>query len=620
MLKKLYPLIILFISVAWSQDSTGLLDSFNSQSMAEPILTMEYTPGPLNKGSELIVQVILEKGWKITSHTPADEFLYPASIQATATGVQFAAPIWPEPVIEYIEALAMDNSLFADTFLVRLPIQSLAADYDSLSTTVKFSYQACNNMICLSPATAQKSIQNNSLFLNTQNPTNELAAQQESALAQDLQTSASSANSLWLMFLFAFLGGVILNLMPCVLPVLSLKLMSLVKQANESKKRIFHLGLAMTAGVLVSFWALALAIVLLQQAGELIGWGFQFQSPLFLVFMISIVFVFALNLFGVFEIILPGSAQGKMDAAGTKEGLTGAFFKGVFMTLLSTPCSAPLLGPALGFAFSQSAIVIFAFFTVIGLGLALPYMVFSVFPQLARALPKPGMWMVRLRQFMGFTLLATGWWLLSVFAVSTTTSSLFGLGMLLLVVSGFLWVFGFFIQGASGLKKIIWTLLLLAAVFYMWTQWVAPGLQAPSEGASTALSPSHLSGDNLLQPDADGWIAWTPNSFQLAMATNQILFLDFTADWCLTCKINEKGVLSSKLVLDAFEQNNVLRLKADWTRKNEDITKMLREYKRSAVPVYVVYHPHQRNVPIILPEVLTQDMVLQAITKQPTNQ
>ncbi len=337
-----------------------------------------------------------------------------------------------------------------------------------------------------------------------------------------------AANSLLYWLGLGFLGGMILNVMPCVLPVIALKVFGFIKQAGESPRRILALGFTFVAGIFAWFMFLAGLIVGFKAAGHQLNWAFQFQHPAFVAVMVLILLAFSLNLLGVFEIVLPGSVASKVSEAAQREGYAGTFWHGVFATLMATPCTAPFLGPALGFALAQPAGTVFAMFGSIAAGMSAPYAVLAVKPGWLRYLPKPGIWMVRVKQALGVLLLGTVCW--------------------------------------------------LGTVLY------------------------HQFADR-------------PTPFQprltAALAQNKIVFVDFTADWCVNCKVNERVVLDSDVVKDAFAKRGVTLLKADWTSGDADITALLRKFGRAGVPCYVVYPVG--GEPIVLPEVITQDIVLKAL-------
>lgn len=340
-----------------------------------------------------------------------------------------------------------------------------------------------------------------------------------------IASAPASAAEVWRYLVLGFFGGMLLNIMPCVLPVITLKIYGFINQAGQSRKRIFELGLAYCAGVFAWFLGLAALIVKLG-----LNWSFQFQNKGFVFAMLVICLLFGLSLIGLFEAVLPGALNTKLAALAGKEGLGGAFVHGLFTTLLGSACTAPLLGPAIGFALSQPPEIIFSFFATIAAGMALPYFLLTANPGWMRFLPKPGMWMVRVKQVLGVLVLATAAWFGYVFFQQVTAK--------------------------------------------------------PAEFAPKLAS---------------------------ALKSGRPVFVDFTADWCINCKYNEKVVLKSAAVQEAFKQDNVLLLTADWTNGDQEITKLLKQFGRAGVPAYVLYPADSPDHPIVLPELLTQQTVLDGL-------
>jgi len=410
---------------------------------------------------------------------------------------------------------------------------------------------------------------------------------------------ASSNNSLLAILWSAFLGGLILNLMPCVLPVIALKIFGFVQQAGEHPRRVFHLGLAFVAGVFAFFLGLATLIAVLRANGIGLNWGFQFQHVGILVGLIALVFIFGLNLLGVFEITLTGGTASKLSELSSREGYGGAFLHGVFTTLLGTSCTAPFLGAVLGFAFVAPAHVVYLIFIAIAAGMSLPYFLLTAKPAWMRFLPKPGMWMERLKQFMGFIMLGVVVWLLGVLGQSRGIEPLIAVSSFLLVLGVACWIYGIL----AG--RVVSWVLALALVTGGYFVFLNGKLQAAPKSANAAAA------------SEEGGITWQPwSTDRVAEATKkgQPVFIDFTADWCLNCKYNEKFVINTEPVRDLFKQKNVLTLKADWTNGDEDITAILKKHGRAGVPVYLLY-PGGNAEPVLLPEILTQASVVGELGK-----
>lgn len=594
--------ICLPILLAISALAFGKGPVFNLDNMKPPVLKTEYGKDPLKAGDTLSVTVQIDSGWHINANVVQDEFLFPSKLEAKANGIRFGTPKWPEPQKAFNDALQIEALQFSGTILIRLPLDSVGGSYDSLSTMVTLHYQACSNSICLAPAKVSQN-------LGTPMPETGLKKNASDPSAQEQSRPTAPGRGFLLLLFFAFVGGLILNLMPCVLPVLSIKALSLAKHARESRSKLLAFGLAMTLGILVSFWTLATVILIVQKAGGAAGWGFQFQNPAFLVGMTVLTTLLALNLFGVFEIWLPSSAQTGISQSASRKGLLGAFMNGVLMTLLSTPCSAPFLGSAMGFAFSQPAHTLLLFFTAAALGLAFPYLMLSLFPQALRWIPKPGDWMVHFKQFLGFLMLATSAWLLWVLGRQVGIQAM-GLLLLLLVVLGFgAWILGILATPGSSFWKITLGWMIVAALgFGGWITWLQPLLSQPVEPQTNSCE-----GSGLPAPDRDGWIAWSPQTLATLQAQGKTIFVDFTADWCITCKTNEKAVLTQDTIRQAFEQLGIVLLKADFTRADPEISKTLKTFGRSGVPLYVIYPGIEPAKPIVLSEILTVSHVLDAL-------
>jgi thiol:disulfide interchange protein DsbD len=411
------------------------------------------------------------------------------------------------------------------------------------------------------------------------------------------------ARGIFTFLLFGFIGGMILNLMPCVLPVISLKIFGFIQQAGQSRQKILRSGIAFTVGIFAWFIGLALLLIALKTAGRDVTWGgFQFTNAYFVLVLSVIVLVFALNLFGVFEISLPQSmTRGLLSTTERKDDL-GSFFQGVFATVLATPCTAPFLGTALGFAFSQSAVIILAIFIAIGAGMSAPYLLLSAQPGWLRFLPKPGPWMAHVKQFMGFLLLATLLFLLYVLGAQRGLEGAIWASCFLLVISLVCWMKGaFVVPTASALKRALVLALMLLLVLGSGIYFIGDKFHS----ANMASAGSRLPGD---------WQAFTPERLQAELEQGRSVFVDFTAAWCLTCKFNEANVLESADVREAFQRHAIVKMKADWTNGDPVITKLLQQFGRPGVPLYVLY-PGKNAEPVVFPELLTKSIVLEKLER-----
>jgi len=388
----------------------------------------------------------------------------------------------------------------------------------------------------------------------------------------------------------AFLGGIILNLMPCVFPVLFLKGLALVQSSGEERSRLRSHGLVYTLGILVSFWIIVAVLLGLRAGGAQAGWGFQLQSPAFIAVLSLGIFFFALSLAGQFELGL--SFTGVGGNLAKKQGFAGSFFTGVLATIVATPCTAPLMGAAVGFALAQPSGITFAVFTALGLGLATPYLLLSFQPAWTRILPRPGQWMETLKQLTSVPLFATVIWLTWLYGrlYGTTTS-----------------------QGLDHMAYLLGGFLLIAIAGWALSRWPA---RWGSAIAAVILGVAAIAMS--LYTPKDTTLVWQPYSQQAldqARSDGHPVFIDFTAAWCLSCQVNERLVLRSAEVQREFADRKLTLLKADWTQYDPEITKELASLNRSGVPTYVIYPSRPGAAADVLPELLTKDVVLAAIAR-----
>jgi len=398
----------------------------------------------------------------------------------------------------------------------------------------------------------------------------------------------SPEKPLWQILVYAFIGGLILNIMPCVLPVIALKILGFVNEGKSEPRRVRALGGIYAIGVLLSFLALAAVVIGLKSAGHLVGWGVQFSSPTFVIGLTILVTLVALNLFGLFEVTLGGRA---LDAAGhlsARTGAAGALFNGVLATALATPCTAPYLGYALGFAFAQPPVMIILIFLTAGLGLASPYLVLSWNPAWLKFLPKPGAWMEKFKIAMGFPVLGSAVWLFTLAADDLDKTGTLRLGLFLIALALAAWIWGEFVQrGTRGRLVAGLVSLLLVAVF---------GAYAYGQA-----------------PDEIQWQPWTPTAVAQARAAGRPVLVDFTADWCLTCQVNKRTSLEVPSVRAQLKRLNAVALVGDYTHTPDTITAELNKFHRAGVPLVLVYPANPAVEPVVLPEVLTPVAVLEAL-------
>ncbi|MCA3035955.1 MAG: thioredoxin family protein [Rhodocyclaceae bacterium] len=411
--------------------------------------------------------------------------------------------------------------------------------------------------------------------------------------------------SLALALLLALLGGLVLNLMPCVFPVLGIKVMGFVENAHGESRLLRRQGAAYFVGVLLSFMALAGLMLALRGAGQSIGWGFQMQEPLFVGALAVLFFVMALNLSGVFEFGTSIQAvAGDAEQRAQSNPLVGALISGVLATVVATPCMAPGLGASVGFTLSQSAPIALLVFVAIAVGLALPVSLLSFFPALLRYLPKPGAWMDTFKQVMAFPLYGTVVWLVWILGAQTGNDGVAALlaGLTVLALAG--WVYGRMQTRKPVAAVAVGLALAAAGLWFAWTgaSAVAPTPEPAAGSAASSASPSD-------------WVPFSTERIAALRNDGKSVFVDFTATWCITCQVNKRVALNDEAVVAQMKTRNVVRMKADWTRKDPAITAALAAFGRNGVPLYVLYPP--RGEPVILPELLTPTLVLDAISAMP---
>jgi thiol:disulfide interchange protein DsbD len=423
-------------------------------------------------------------------------------------------------------------------------------------------------------------------------------------------TLARPTLTLPLSILFAFLGGLILNLMPCVFPVLSLKVLGFVESAERGAGEVRRHGIVFGAGVLSSFWVLGGVLVVLRSAGEALGWGFQLQSPLFVGMMAALFLVLALMLLGLSQ---PGAGLGRLERAiGGRSSYPRSFGSGVLATLVATPCTAPFMGAALGYALLRPAAETMLVFTVLGLGMATPYMILAASPGILARLPRPGPWMGRLKRVLAVPLLGTVAWLAWVFTLQTGAVGLAGLTAGLCLAAAAMWVVGRWGSAVverptRQVARIAAAGMALAAVGLL----VRASRLVPA-GQSTHATPASAVADGSNLAATPTWRPFSAAEVASIAASGRPVFVDFTAAWCLSCQVNERVVLHTEQVRTAFRDAGVTLVRADWTRRDPAITQALAALGRSSVPVYALY-PGGEVPPILLPSVLTRDLVIRAL-------
>lgn len=394
-----------------------------------------------------------------------------------------------------------------------------------------------------------------------------------------------------LILFFAFIGGVILNIMPCVLPVLSIKVLSIVKYSNLSKTKIRLSFLATTLGIICSFIILALIVVYFKKVGMQVGWGFQFQQPLFLISIILILFLFSINQLGFFELNLPANVLNKINkSVDNSYSFKNSFLLGMFASLMATPCSAPYLGTAIGFALTASSFDIFLIFLFIGIGLSFPYLLFLASPNFIKIFPKPGIWMLIVKKAMALLLLASVIWLLFVLKKQIDMNTFYVIiGILITIFSIFFIKLN--INYFNYFRNFVVIIFCFIAIYVI----------------STA------SKNNAAYIASNNWLEFNEKKIN-ELKKNNVIFVDVTATWCITCKFNKLNVLDTKEIESLFQKNNVIKFRADYTNPSQEIKQYLKKYNRNGIPFNIVYGPNALDG-VLLSELLSKQAVINAVEK-----
>ncbi|ARN73542.1 protein-disulfide reductase DsbD family protein [Oceanicoccus sagamiensis] len=459
---------------------------------------------------------------------------------------------------------------YADLSLTGIPAEG------NLALTV--TSQGCADAgLCYPPYSEYFQLDGQQLSVTKIEPPNTQAAQTPSIVVP------AASGSLLYMLLLAMVGGAILNLMPCVFPVLSLKVLAFANDKNHSQAT--H-GLIYSAGVVISFVAVAALLVSLQAAGEAIGWGFHLQSPWFVAALAYLFFVMGLSLSGFIE--LGSSLMNVGDGLAQKSGYSGSFFTGILATVVASPCTAPFMGTALGYAVTQPTHIALLVFAALGVGMALPVLILSCSPRLLNKIPKPGAWMESLKQLLAFPLYATAVWLS--------------------------WVVGKQ-AGVNGMALIMLGCVLIALALWLWSDklWQRIVSAACAALAISILSSPLMSPTNSVASNKGEWQAYSPQTLADLRAAGKPVFLNITADWCITCLANEEVTLSTDTIKQAMKDAGVVYVKGDWTNRDPRITALLTEYGRTGIPLYVAYPADPQQPGTVLPQILSNDIVIEAL-------
>lgn len=541
----------------------------------------------------------IEKGWHTYYKDPGDAGAPPQFKWVLPEGFVIGELQWPPP-LKLVEPGDIHVNAYEEELFIWAEVttpKDLSAKEVSLK--VDANWLVCEKL-CI-PESGSASL-NLPVRPETPKRVNQPLFNKYLDAAAQFSYAGPTDGTIWKYLLFAFIGGLILNLMPCVLPVISLKALSFIRMAHQSKKRMAALGVAFTGGVLASFITLAAIILSLKTIGQEIGWGFQFQYPGFVIVIAALIFAMGLSLAGLFEITLAVPKKGV--SLTQQEGLGGAFFYGVLATILATPCTAPFMGVTIGFAFTGTAVTIFSIFGAMGLGLAFPFLLLSLNPGWTRLIPKPGPWMEWFKELMAFLLFATVVWLLWVIGRQVGLDGMIWTLAFLVCLALAAWIYGK-VQFAGNKIRNVWIVILIGFVFLSARYFVQPLFQLyqPDRGVS-------------LEETGIPWIPYDPVQFQKVASAGKPIFLDFTADWCLTCKVNEKTVLNQPDIVAKFEELGIVGFKLDWTHQDKKVTQLLKNFGRFGVPLYVYYPEGNRAPPQVLPELLTKAGVLKVLERK----
>lgn len=545
--------------------------------------------------SEVGVLFRLDPGWHVYAKEPGDLGLPTVVSWRLPAGISNDELRWPTPekfTQDELVSYGYEGQVLLSTAL-HLPQDSSLHE----PIVAEVSWVLCKNE-CV-PGEAR-------LSLNLSDAQEMLAAYQPSLFAQFHQaetTGGSPVVSGWAAIsssmALALLGGIILNLMPCVFPIISIKVLGFAKHSGERQAKLH--ALVFGAGVLVSFWVLAGTLLALRYQGQSVGWGFQFQSPIFVAIMAMFLFALALSLAGLFEV--GAGVQSWAGRFGAADGYVESFMSGALATLLSTPCSAPFMGSAIAAAMVLSSFEAFLIFTCLAVGMAAPYVLLSFFPALRRLMPRPGTWMVSFKQAMSFPIFATVVWLM--------------------------WVLGLQI-GLPGLAAFTFSLVLMAMGFWIYGRWCTPMASPFSRRLAFGLCGSLLLGAAYLgiplsratageiqasraYDEQIDWQPFTKSALETKLSERHAVLVNFTAAWCLSCQVNHRLVYSSKELADKLKEKGVVTLRADWTNKNPEITKAIDHFEKNGVPLDVLFIPDQK--PVVFPSILTQGALNEALER-----
>lgn len=578
---------------------------------AKATVSFKLSPDSLKPGDKGTINAIMTIPDDMhQSYIPGDnDFFY---LTATAKNLDFGKTRYPQPdhksedgewIYDKKVTLTLPFTVKKDTKAGKIPID------------IEFGYNNCfESGLCEPPETVTKQL---AIMVagvpETVEEADSIAAilpEVQESIPEPVQESEpkSAAGDIWKYLLMAFLGGLILNVTPCVLPILPIRIMKIINQSKTDDSKVLNHVFLYTFGVLISFGIMAAIIIGLQQAGESVGWGLQNQNPGFVIALMCIVFAFALSLLGVFEIHLPGMSS--VSQVSSKSGYSGSFFGGIFAFLMAISCTGPFLGLALPFALNLPPLFLLSFFLIIGLGFSFPFILIGFFKGALKLIPKPGNWMVIFKQLMGFVLLWIVYTQIKTLTVLTDTDYFLKVLWFMLILGFSIWLYGRFVRfenskATQWIFTILPVLLIVAAAF----------TYLPLDTAKQTTQDTNVEGLVSSPHAPEGWYVFSEELLTKTLQEGRPVFLDIGAEWCKNCKANEKTVLFTESMMKEFASKNVLLLKADFTRKDEKILAWIINHERAGVPFNALYVPNQK--PIVFNELITRSEISNALSTIP---
>ena len=597
---SLFWSLTLFFGTLVIQAQSGYSKTVKTEEVSVTLLS-QYDQITRGQKFQVFLRMNMEPGWHTYHKNPGDSGMPTEIIWELPEGFTASEIEWPEPVRfenTGIISYGYKNLVFL-TINLQAPMNLSIGE--KILIKAKVNWLACNDICIPGQANLELILRtgNNSL-INSKLPDNlttKLINAKNTIIPEAIDMTLEITKfTFWQSLLFAFIGGILLNAMPCVFPVLGIKIMGFVNQAGSNPSRIKQHGWVFTLGILLSFWLLSAVLIGLRSSGEKLGWGFQLQNPYFNASLIILLFTFGLNLLGVFE--WGNLFIGTGAKIQRKEGLIGTFFSGILATIVATPCTGPFMGTALGYALSLSVGGIFAIFTSLAIGLSFPYLILSFYPAWVKLLPRPGAWMIFWKELLAFPLFATVVWLLWVFGTQTDTDSIVKMLFSLLFIGLMAWVWKNGLNPIhSFVRKTFSSFLILGLV-------IVSGSLAISAAKVNQTSASDIK-----------WEIYSNDRISELIAEGKSVYVDFTAKWCLQCQVNKRLVFQSnetESIIKAFKRNNVVPMIADWTQKDPEITQALENLDRVGVPLNVIYSSKLKE-PLILPNILSVDAVITAL-------